>query len=654
MRKSKVLWLATVLLGTSIVATSCGDGVVADSNVDYLINFVYEDGEKYLFEAKGGSLIDLTTFELPTVDYKKLEGFYTDENRSTLYDYSKEVHSNLTLYVKHVDNVRTIKSLKDENIKEQKVIVSGVVGYKKRLKGLPTTNDPEGNRYNSQMDCFYLFDDTASILVYDRAVNSEVKVGNKITLKATYTTYILEDEIGFAQKAGYTGSRQLINCSIVSNDNSLTNTFDNSLVSDKDVYDITVAPTNINLTGNVYNVRAKIEKKQETGFINYYLYDQSGVGSLYVYTNNNGSDYAWLDEYADNSTYYNVIVAIYNAKCASNNSYFRVIPLEVNDKYVRTKEDVARGAAITASRSINNLYYQNEVDVTLNNLVSITDTGSEFNGATIKLSSSNEELITINNDNKIVIKANKTGKATITFEATLNEAKATFSKEITVTGIGDIKATNIQDIYSNVDSYNGQEVTVKGVVVGYSWKAKAGNKGVYYVNDGTNTMLVSPNNDSLETTLEIGQEVIYTGTFSTGKEGDRVLNDAQIKYYSLAKKELNYTFKSYTVSELVEISAKVKEDKTSVSNISGEVYETTFIVKRVDTPYAVNFVMVDPNDESKSTTIYSNGGAIDKNTINFLDEFNGKKVKAKIGIRDEYYKAKLRIDVLNETITLAE
>ena len=31
-------------------------------------------------------------------------------------------------------------------------------------------------------------------------------------------------------------------------------------------------------------------------FINYYLYDQSGVGSLYVYTNNNGSDYAWLDE----------------------------------------------------------------------------------------------------------------------------------------------------------------------------------------------------------------------------------------------------------------------------------------------------------------------------------------------------------------------
>lgn len=167
-------------------------------------------------------------------------------------------------------------------------------------------------------------------------------------------------------------------------------------------------------------------------------------------------------------------------------------------------------------------------------------------------------------------------------------------------------------------------------------------------------MLVSPNNDSLETTLEIGQEVIYTGTFSTGKEGDRVLNDAQIKYYSLAKKELNYTFKSYTVSELVEMSAKVKADKTSVSNISGEVFETTFIVKRVDNNHYVNFLMVDPNDESKSTTIYSNGGAIDKNTINFLDEFNGKKVKAKIGIRDEFYKAKLRIDVLNETITLAE
>lgn len=653
MRKSKVLWLATTLLGTSIIATSCRGDVVVDSNVDYLINFVYEDGEKYLFEAKGGSVIELTTFELPSVDYKKLEGFYTDETRSTLYDYSKEVHSNLTLYVKHVDNVRTIKSLKDENIKDQKIIVSGVVGYKKRLKGLKTENDPEGNRYNSQMDCFYLFDDTGSILVYDKAVNNEVKVGNKITLKATYTTYILADEIDFAQKAGYTGSRQLINCSIVSNDNSLTNTFDKSLVSDMDVYDITVAPTNINLTGNVYNVRAKIEKKQETGFINYYLYDQSGVGSLYVYTNNNGSDYAWLDEFADNSTYYNVVVAIYNAKCASNNSYFRIIPLEVNEKYNRTNEDIARGAAITASNSINNLYYQNEVDVTLNNLVTITDASSEFNGATIKLSSNNEELITINSDNKIVITANKTGKAIITFEATLNGAKATFNKEITVTGIDDVKATNIQDIYSNVDEYKGKEVTVKGIVVGYSWKAKAGNKGVYYINDGTNTMLVSPNNESLDTALEIGQEVIYTGTFSTGEKGDRVLNDAQIKYYSLAKKELNYTFKSYTISELVEISKKVK-DKEPVSNITGEVFETTFIVKRVDNAHYVNFVMLDPNDESISTTVYSSGGTLDKSPVKFLNEFNGKKVKAKIGIRDEFYKGKLRIDVLNETVALAE
>ena len=64
--------------------------------------------------------------------------------------------------------------------------------------------------------------------------------------------------------------------------------------------------------------------------------------------------------------------------------------------------------------------------------------------------------------------------------------------------------------------------------------------------------------------------------------------------------------------------------------------------------------MLDPNDESISTTVYSSGGTLDKSPVKFLDEFNGKKVKAKIGIRDQFYKGKLRIDVLNETVTLAE
>ncbi len=190
MKKSNVLWVASILLGASIV-TSCQNQEIIDTNTIYQIKLVYNDGESYLYEAKGGSLINLDTFTLPEYDYKKVENFYLDEEYNKVYDYNQKVKANLTLYVKLVDNSYDIKTLKDNNNVGEKVVVSGVVGYKKKLLGSKTDSDPNGTRYNDQIDCFYLFDDTGSILIYDKYVTDNVKVGNKITLQATYTTYIL-------------------------------------------------------------------------------------------------------------------------------------------------------------------------------------------------------------------------------------------------------------------------------------------------------------------------------------------------------------------------------------------------------------------------------------------------------------------------------
>jgi len=641
MKKSNVLWVASILLGASIV-TSCQNQEIIDTNTIYQIKLVYNDGESYLYEAKGGSLINLDTFTLPEYDYKKVENFYLDEEYNKVYDYNQKVKANLTLYVKLVDNSYDIKTLKDNNNVGEKVVVSGVVGYKKKLLGSKTDSDPNGTRYNDQIDCFYLFDDTGSILIYDKYVTDNVKVGNKITLQATYTTYILWTEIEYANKAGYTGSRQLTNATIVSNDNLTTNKINQDLVKNVDLYDITVAPTNINITSNVYNVHAKIKKSQEPGYLNYYLYDPIGVGSTYVYTNNNGSDYAWLDEF-DDDEYHNVVIAIYNAKCASNNSYYRIIPLEVNEVYKQTDLDIAKGAAVTISNSVNTEYFYSNNDVTLDNQVSF-DSSSMYKDCKINITSSDTSIIDINSDNKIIIKS-KEGSANVTFKASLNGVEASVSKVFNVISPSNIITTNINDIYNNSDSLANKEVSIKGIVVGYAWKSKAGNKGVYYINDGTNTILVSPNNESLSTELEIGQEVIYTGTYKVQDSGDRSLNDANLKYYTTTKKELNYTFKTVTVNDLYNNYSELSKE-----NISGQVFECSFIVGINDGSYSKTAKMIDLDNNEVFISVYSGSFS----NVEFLEKYEGKKVKAKIGIRDEYYKSRFRVDVLNETIEVIE
>ncbi len=149
----------------------------------------------------------------------------------------------------------------------------------------------------------------------------------------------------------------------------------------------------------------------------------------------------------------------------------------------------------------------------------------------INITSSDTSIIDINSDNKIIIKS-KEGSANVTFKASLNGVEASVSKVFNIISPSNIITTNINDIYNNSDSLANKEVSIKGIVVGYAWKSKAGNKGVYYINDGTNTILVSPNNESLSTELEIGQEVIYTGTYKVQDSGDRSLNDANLKYYT--------------------------------------------------------------------------------------------------------------------------
>ncbi len=60
--------------------------------------------------------------------------------------------------------------------------------------------------------------------------------------------------------------------------------------------------------------------------------------------------------------------------------------------------------------------------------------------------------------------------------------------------------------------------------------------------------------------------------------------------------------------------------------------------------------MIDLDNNEVFISVYSGSFS----NVEFLEKYEGKKVKAKIGIRDEYYKSRFRVDVLNETIEVIE
>ncbi|MDE7213949.1 MAG: InlB B-repeat-containing protein, partial [Anaeroplasmataceae bacterium] len=213
--------------------------------------------------------------------------------------------------------------------KDTKIILEGVVAKITYANGMI----PSG---------FYLVDSTSSIYVYDSQVTPRVAIGNKVKVAGVKDLWILETEASNASKFGYDGCCQLSNAYLLENDEK-KNDYDKSWIEKTTVKAIIDTPVSENITTLIYKVDALVKKAEGTGFVNYYFDDIDGVTGSYTYTQCNGSDFSWLDEF--DGKICTVYLSAINAKSSASGCSWRFFPIEVIDEgYTFNKVDAPKFA----------------------------------------------------------------------------------------------------------------------------------------------------------------------------------------------------------------------------------------------------------------------------------------------------------------------
>ena len=173
---------------------------------------------------------------------------------------------------------------------------------------------------------FYLVDGTNSIYVYDRDATAMVSVGNTVTVAGVKDFWILDTEINSANKFDYKGCNQIANAYVLENDGGNSD-FDKSWITESTVKDIMDTPITEDITTTIFKVTALVNKVPGSGFINYYINDLDGTTGSYVYTQCNGGDFAWLDEF--DGKICTVYLSVINAKSSAAGCIWRFHPVAV-------------------------------------------------------------------------------------------------------------------------------------------------------------------------------------------------------------------------------------------------------------------------------------------------------------------------------------
>lgn len=434
---------------------------------------------------------------------------------------------------------------------------------------------------------FYLVDETNSIYVYDGNIAARVAEGNKVTLLASKTYWVLEKELENANKFGYKGCNQLEKVTLVSNDQKTDNVFDKSWIEDSTVKEIMDTPITEDVTTTIFKVNALVTKSPGQGFVNYYFNDLDGVTGSYTYTQCNGSDFAWLDAF--DGKICTVYLSVINAKSTASGCVYRFIPIEVIDEGFTF--DVADAPEYAVQYAVLGKImdtYTGDPALELDTTVSSALLG--FEGVTLEYSSDNTDVIYFTTENgKVVMHGKDAGSATVTVTAKLGSNEYSDSITVTIAEQINYEYVSVADaIAADVDT----QVIVKGIV-----GPSLVNQNGFYLIDDTGVIAVK-GDDALFEGLQIGHEVILTGNRTVTKSGGGqiCLEDTEI----LANSYGNHEYSTDTFIEgktLADIVAL--EDKP----------EQTTSVYVVDVKVQVNKYNITLVDGNNSITLYASGNS---------------------------------------------
>lgn len=402
----------------------------------------------------------------------------------------------------------------------------------------------------------YLVDGTNSIYVYDGDIAGQVKIGNEITVLGSKDMWILDTETNNAQKFGYEGCCQISDATLYENDKA-ENEIDFTWCEEKSVKDILETPVTENVTTTIYKTTALVKKVPGSGFTNYYFFDLDGETGAYTYTQCNGSDFAWLDEF--DGKICTVYLSPMNAKSTATDCYFRFLPVAVYDEGFVF--DVAK-----APQHVVEYYGVGQFlpEYTGNPLAELSTSVSSpllgFDNVELSYTSDNENVVyfTTETPGTVVLNCKGKGTANVTITATHNGNSYSETVSITVSASEEIEADKVIDA---IGAENNTSVTVVGIV-GPSLVNQTG----FYLIDETGAIAVRVNASAFEG-LEIGQKIVVTGTRSITKDGGGqiCIDNAEIvaNYYG----KVDYSTESFIKNMTIEEIKAIQDSPEATTNV---------------------------------------------------------------------------------------
>ncbi len=459
---------------------------------------------------------------------------------------------------------------------------------------------------------FILVDETGSTYVYDRDAAARVKIGNKISIAGQKTYWILDTEQTNADKFGYIGCNQIDSVIFLSNDDKTTNEFDKSWIETTTVKDMLDTPVSIDITSKIFKVNALVSKAPGSGFVNYYFNDIDGVTGGYTYTQCNGSDFAWLDEF-DGKICTVYLVAL-NAKSTATDCFWRFLPVAVVDEGFTFDTNNAPAYALKY-HVMDQFMSEYSADPELELVSAVFSTLLKFENVVITYTSSNNEVVYFETvDGKTYMHCGKAGEATITVTATYGEITETDTCTIKVTVADHVDSITVGEA---IDSANDTVVTVKGVV-GPSLVNQTG----FYLIDNTGVIAVRVDATAFEG-LQIGHEIIVEGTRTITKDGGGqiCIDSAVILVNNYGKNE--YSTESFITGKTLADICGLEDTPEQTTSV----YVITATVTKVETKYYTNFYL---EDGTNKILLYSSSG----NQYSWLNQFVDQTVTLEVAVCD--------------------
>ena len=465
----------------------------------------------------------------------------------------------------------------------------------------------------------YIVDGTNSIYVYDADIAGQVAVGNKITVLGSKDYWILEKEQNAAQKFGYNGCCQLSQATLYDNDKAI-NDINFSWCEEMTIKQMMETPVTENITTSIFKTTALVTKvNDDTGFVNYYFNDLDGKTGTYTYTQCNGSDFAWLDEF--DGKICTVYLSVINAKSTDTGCIWRVLPIVVkNDNYIF---DISKAPEhVVEYYGVQQFFDKYSGDPSIELISSVSSELLGFENIKLSYSSDNESVafFTVENGNTI-FHCGQEGVANITITATAADSTS-FSQTIKVS----VTPSNseLYDYISVNDAINTEIndiVTIKGIV-GPSIANK--NSGFYLI-DETGVIAVLLNTADELKTLTIGQEVIITGTRDKYHNGNGThAGQTCITHASVVVN--NYGNHKYSTDSFV---TNITPEEFYVLDKSVDYSTTVFVfeatILSTNAGYSVNYSLKG-NNADQAVNLYSGNAA----QYAWLEQFVGQKVTVEV------------------------